>query len=202
MPKVRSLRWIQAVLLGLWFSGCAGSQVQNSLNQDRDSQTQSLQHLNVPFFADDTDQCGPSALASVLTFWGQSIDPHELKKEIYLDQLKGSLSMDLLLAAQSRGFDARLYSGNIDDLKTELRKGHPLVAFINRGFDFFPIGHYVVVNGYDDARQGLYVHSGLVKNKFVHYKSFLKDWNKTQRSTLLILPPTPKEESLHDRDRT
>ena len=98
-------------------------------------------------------------------------------------QLKGSLSIDLLLAAQNRGFKAHLYNGSIEDLKSELRKGHPLVAFINRGFDFFPIGHYVVISGYDEARRGLYIHSGTTENRFVSYRSFLRNWDQTQRST-------------------
>lgn len=195
----RSVRLISAALLGLWLSGCSGIKINNSPNHDKDDPSNQQTLLRVPFYSDNTDQCGPSALASVLTFWGPPIDPPILKKEIYLDHLKGSLSIDLLLAAQNRGFKAHLYSGSIDDLKSELKKGHPLVAFINRGFDFYPIGHYVVINGYDEARRGLYVHSGSAQNKFVRYKSFLKDWDKTQRSTLLILPPEQDEASLHDR---
>jgi len=176
----RSVRLILGALLGLFVAGCAGVRIKNSPREQ--------QLLSVPFFPDNTDQCGPSALSSVLTFWGASIAPAELKKEIYLAHLKGSLPLDLLLSAENHGFKARLYSGGIEDVKSQLRKGEPLIAFINRGFDFYPIGHYVVVVGYDEERRGLYVHSGLKKNRFVSYKRFLRDWDKTERSTLLILP--------------
>jgi ABC-type bacteriocin/lantibiotic exporter with double-glycine peptidase domain len=153
--------------------------------------------LQVPFFPDHTDQCGPSVVASVLTFWGTPATPSELKREVYTSQLKGSLSIDLMLAAQKRGFKAHLYSGSVEDLKSELGKGHPVIAFLNRGYDFLPVGHYVVINGFDDARQGLYIHSGTKKNKFITYKRFAGFWNKTQRSTLLILPPDHDKESSH-----
>ena len=194
-------RIFRMALLGLGLTGCSLCHCRESpdLRLANEPHLDDRQLLVVPFFPDKTDQCGPSVLASVLTFWGTSIDPPTLNKEIYLAHLKGSLSIDLLLAAQNRGFKAYLYSGSIDDIKSELRKGHPLIAFINRGFDFFPIGHYVVISGYDEARQGLYVHSGLTKNRFIRLGSFLKDWNKTQRSTLLILPPEHDEESPHDK---
>jgi len=153
--------------------------------------------LQVPFFPDHTDQCGPSVVASVLAFWGTPVTPSELKQEIYIDHLKGSLSIDLLLAAQKRGFKAHLYSGSVEDLKSELGKGHPVIAFLNRGYAFLPVGHYVVINGYDDARQGLVIHSGTKKDKFISYKRFSGFWDKTQRSTLLILPPEHDQESVH-----
>jgi ABC-type bacteriocin/lantibiotic exporter with double-glycine peptidase domain len=153
--------------------------------------------LQVPFFPDHADQCGPSVLASVLTFWGTPVTPSELKQEIYIAHLKGSLSIDLLVAAQKHGFKAHLYSGSVEDLKSELEKGHPVIAFLNRGFNFLPVGHYVVINGYDDTRRGLIIHSGMKKNKFISYKSFSGYWDKTQRSTLLILPPEHDQESPH-----
>lgn len=123
--------------------------------------------------------------------------PSELKQEIYVAHLKGSLAIDLMLAAQNHGFKAHLYSGNLEDLKFELGKGHPLIAFLNRGFIWLPVGHYVVINGFDEARQGLIIHSGMQKNKFVTYKRFAGFWDKTQHSTLLILPPEHDRESLH-----
>jgi ABC-type bacteriocin/lantibiotic exporter with double-glycine peptidase domain len=153
--------------------------------------------LQVPFFPDHTDQCGPSVVASVLSFWGTPVTPLELKREIYTAHLKGSLAVDLLLSAQKHDFKAHLYEGSVDDLKAELAKGHPVIAFLNRGYDFLPVGHYVVIIGFDDERQGLVIHSGTQKNKFISYKRFSGFWDKTQRSTLLILPPERDQESAH-----
>jgi ABC-type bacteriocin/lantibiotic exporter with double-glycine peptidase domain len=153
--------------------------------------------LQVPFFPDHTDQCGPSVVASVLSFWGTSVTPAELRQEVYIDHLKGSLSIDLLLAAQKRGYKAHIYSGSMQDLKSEIGEGHPVIAFLNRGFTLLPVGHYVVITGYDDVRQGLMIHSGMNKNKFISYKRFSGFWDKTQNSTLLILPPVKDNESDH-----
>jgi len=197
--RLGSSRALQGIVLAIGLAGCSTLNLHDSwkFRIEGKSSMSDQRALDVPFFPDKTDQCGPSALASVLTFWGHPIDPVNLKKEIYSAHLKGTLSIDLMLAAQSRGYKAHLYKGSIDDLRSELNLGHPLIAFINRGFGILPIGHYVVINGYDDARQGLSIHSGEKKNQFVSYRSFLKSWEKTQRSTLLILPPEHDKESPH-----
>jgi ABC-type bacteriocin/lantibiotic exporter with double-glycine peptidase domain len=148
-------------------------------------------HLrSVPFYPDDTDQCGPATLASVLTYWGFPTEPPVLKEEIYMSRLGGSLPLDLLLAAQARGLRAQTYSGTLENLKTELKAGHPVLALLNLGSARFPQGHYVVVVGYDDVRQGLYLHSGLQRDSFVSYKRFLQGWDKSGRWVLLVLPPS------------
>jgi len=143
---------------------------------------------SVPFFPDDTDQCGPATLASVLTYWGVPSDPMTLKKQIYSARLGGTLPIDLLLAAQAHGLRAESYKGSLDNVRSELEAGHPLVAFLNLGYEFLPQGHYVVITGYDDQRQGVYVHSGLDRDEFLSYQSFLLSWEKTGRWTLRVLP--------------
>jgi ABC-type bacteriocin/lantibiotic exporter with double-glycine peptidase domain len=156
--------------------------------QEPAGRDQAPHHIPVPFFPDDKDQCGPATLASILTFWGVPTDPQDLRKEVYTPRLGGTLPIDLLLAVQTRGLDATIYAGGLDDLKTELAAGHPLVAFLNLGSALFPQGHYVVVTGYDDRRRGVYVHSGLARDVFVPYGQFIRSWEKTGRWTLLVVP--------------
>ena len=94
-------RWVPGLGVALWsllFLGCAGQSREVGELHDH-----GLLHVAVPFFADDTDQCGPAVLASVLTYWGFRTDPVALKEEIYLPRLKGTLPLDLMLAAQARG---------------------------------------------------------------------------------------------------
>ncbi len=194
-------RWVPGlgVALGsLLFLGCAGqsravgdfgaSGTETSGRVSVAPNDPGLLHMAVPFFPDDTDQCGPAVLASVLTYWGIQTDPVALKEEIYLPRLKGTLPLDLLLAAQARGLAAEIYRGSLNDLKAQLAAGHPLVVLLDLGFAIFPQGHYVVVTGYDDQRQGVYVHSSLDKDVFVPYERFLPSWDKTGRWTLLVTP--------------
>ncbi|MDO8803103.1 MAG: C39 family peptidase [Elusimicrobiota bacterium] len=147
--------------------------------------------LKVPFFPDNTDQCGPSALASVLGYWEKPETPARLREEIYRAHLKGSLTIDLLLAAGSRGLSAEMINGSLARVKAELDAGRPLIAFVNSGFRFYPVGHYLVITGYDDRRKCIFAHSGTKRDQRISYRKFDKQWEKTERWALLILPPQP-----------
>jgi|GEM_PF-816908 len=145
-------------------------------------------HLVVPFFPDDTDQCGPATLASILTYWGIPSDPRILKEELYIRRLQGTLSIDFILAVQSRGLHIEGVGGTLDRVKAEVDADRPVVALLNLGWTIYPRGHYVVVTGYDDQRQGVYLHSGLARDVFVPYPEFLVNWEKTGRWMLQTRP--------------
>lgn len=142
--------------------------------------------LGVPFFPDKTDQCGPSALASVLSFWGKPAKPQELKREIYVEKIGGSLPMDLLIAARAHGLSAEMSSGSLEGLKGNIDAGRPVIAFVNLGWRSVPIGHFLVVTGYDDTRRGVFTHSGVKKDSFVPYRRFMSQWDKTGRWALVV----------------
>ena len=144
--------------------------------------------LQVPFFPDGGDQCGPTALASVLGYWGVPAEPAALRREIYLPSLRGALPLDLLLAARARGLKAEMSNGGRDELRGQIDAGRPVIAFVNLGFRFLPIGHFLVVTGYDE--RGIYAHSGRRKNAFVGWSKFEGMWEKTGRWTLVISRPS------------
>ncbi len=143
---------------------------------------------NVPFFPDDTDQCGPSVLASVLQFWGKDVSPEQLKSEVYVQRLRGSLPMDMAPALQAHGLATHLIAGSFEDVKSALRAGRPLIAYLDFGTRAHPIGHYVVITGYDDRRRGLYIHSAKNKDKFASYRRFNRGWSDTDHWLLLAEP--------------
>lgn len=147
--------------------------------------------LEVPFFPSSADQCGPTALASLLRFWGSDIEPAVLKREIYRPELKGSLNVDLLLAAQARGLSAELLEGGLEGIKGQLDAGRPVIAFLNVGLKLYPVGHYLVVTGYDEERRGFYAHTGEDEDSFVPYRRFLKQWDRTQQWALQLAPRAP-----------
>lgn len=173
------------VLAACLLSGCSLHKVSLGPQADPEKQVS----LSVPFFPDGTDQCGPSALASVLAYWGRPAAPERLRSEIYRARLKGSLTLDLLLAAESRGLSAEMAEGGLPRVRTELDAGRPLIAFVNAGFSFYPVGHYLVITGYDDRRRCIFAHSGLKRNQRIPYGKFEKQWEKNGQWALLILPP-------------
>jgi Peptidase_C39 like family len=189
-------------LIGLvLLNGCGGP----PLNTPHAVRSQAeVYHLHsVPFYADTSDQGGPSTLASVLTYWGFRTEPLVLREEIYMSRVGGmvaggvataSLPMDLQEAAQARGLRAQSYSGTLENLKAEIRTGHPLVALLDGSPSVSTSRalqpRYVVIVGFDDRRQGLYLHSGLQPDVFITYSRFIQGWEKSGRWVLLILPPS------------
>lgn len=173
-------RWFLSVAAVLCFLTACGALPISTTPQGR--------HIleGVPFYPDDTDQCGPSALASVLGYWGVPTEPAELKKDLYLAKADGTLPMDMAPVARAHGFAALAYSGDLDQLRAAIEEGSPLVVCLNLGLKALPYNHFAVVTGFDDVRQGVYLHSGKKKNTFVSYKKFLKSWDKTDRWTLKV----------------
>jgi len=170
-------------------AGCAGAR--------HDTATPGTQRAarisGVPFFPDTTDQCGPSTLASLLSFWGHPASPAELRAEIYLPKLKGTLPMDMVSAVETRGLKADGVNGSMEMLRQELLAGRPVLAHLDRGYSFYPIGHYVVVTGFDDARRGVSVHSGGEADAFMSYRKFSRQWDKTERWLLMVSTGNPVE---------
>ena len=202
MRRFRSIGVVLAAGLGvLLLTGCVKFPLPGSAEMYSDTRSEQIQqtagypnasgqvvHVLVPFFPDDTDQCGPATLASLLTYWGIPSEPAVLKAEIDRPQLGGTLPIDLLLAAEARGLQTKGSSGTLENLKAELDAHHPVVALLNLGWVVFPQGHYVVITGYDERQQGVYMHSGLARNLFVPYARFFSNWEKTGRWMLRVQP--------------
>lgn len=141
---------------------------------------------NVPFYAQEEYMCGPSSLASVIGYWDRNIPDEEIAAEVYDEKLKGTLPVDLLLYARSKGFEAVYYKGGIEDLKEKISLNVPLIVFIDLGYDFYPVGHYMVIVGYNDKSKHVIAYSGVNKNEVYSYSELHKLWSKTNFSTLLV----------------
>lgn len=189
--------YLGTLLAATWVLGCASPRLNvplystaSAISTPERIETLHAKHLTgVPFFADDTNQCGLASLASVLNYWGIPSDPVMLRNDIYLPKLRGSLPIDLLIAAEFSKHEGQMYSGSLAEMKSELGTGHSLFVFLNLGYGVFGQGHYVVVTDYDDSRQGVYLRSGLERDLFLSYERVLRSGRKTGQWTLLLLPP-------------
>jgi ABC-type bacteriocin/lantibiotic exporter with double-glycine peptidase domain len=153
--------------------------------------------LEVPFYADDGDRGGPATLASILSFWDRPVEPRYLRIGANPSRLKGTLPLDLMLAAQDRGMQARSFQARVDDVKNELRLGHPVMAYVELGSRWLPRGRFVVITGFDDGRGGYFVHAGRYAHRFVEYRRFMTSWEKTGRWAILVMPAG--ERTISDR---
>ena len=138
----------------------------------------------VPFYPQESYQCGPASLAMVMNYRNVLVKPEEIAEDIYSRSARGTLNLDMVLYAQHKGLSALQYKGNLNDLKKNIDSGNPLVVLVDYGFSFYQSAHFMVVVGYNE--KGVIVNSGKMKEHFIPEKEFMKAWEKTNYWTLLI----------------
>lgn len=143
---------------------------------------------NVPFFPQTRHYCGPASVASIMNFYGLSITEEETAREIYTAKLNGTLPIDILRYARTKGFDVSYYKGSIEDMKKQISRGRPIILFVDLGYFAYPARHYIVATGYNDEMGYLIAHSGKDKDKVFSYKEIQTAWEKTGFGTILIVP--------------
>lgn len=141
---------------------------------------------NVPFYPQEMYQCGPASLAGVLNYWGIDVSPEEIAAEIYSQSARGTLNIDMVLYVEKKGFKANQYEGSFEDIKRNIDLSYPLVVMVDYGFWIYQQNHFMVVFGYHE--NGIMVHSGKDRHKFIPLNDFLKSWKRTKSWTLLITP--------------
>ena len=142
-----------------------------------------------PFFPQQAYQCGPAALATVLTVSGVAVTPDELAPKVYLPARKGSLQVELMAAARRYGRLPYPIDPTPAALLGELRAGRPVLVLQNLGFDAYPIWHYAVVVGFDPIRDEFILRSGTRERETMSTSRFLDTWEKGGAWALVVLPP-------------
>jgi ABC-type bacteriocin/lantibiotic exporter with double-glycine peptidase domain len=141
---------------------------------------------DVPFFKQERHKCGPSALASVLTFYGIKVDEARIIKDTYSDKLKGSLITDLENYAKGLGFQTKSGQGTIDTIKENILAQKPVIVLIDLGIWKVAKPHYIVVFGFNE--DGFIAHNGKKAATLFKYARFEKSWAKFGRPFLIIRP--------------
>jgi ABC-type bacteriocin/lantibiotic exporter with double-glycine peptidase domain len=173
--------------MGVLGSACSSTgRVDSSVNN---IPSNAIYVAGVPFFSQLEQQCGPASLAAVLNYWGKNVTPEEIATAIYSPRLKGTLSLDMWQYASNQEFQAEMRKGSITDLEAHLAQNIPVIAFLNLGYDWLPVGHFVVVVGLDRMEQTVITYNGNTQNSRISYDDFLQDWQKTNFWTLVVQPP-------------
>jgi predicted double-glycine peptidase len=147
---------------------------------------------DVSFFGQEEYQCGPTALAIVLDYWyrktgsGKSITPEQIASRIYSPSARGVLGLDLELYAKKQGFEARQFSGNMEDLRRYVDQHIPVIIFVDYGLSVYEVNHFMVVTGY--TSDGVIVNSGREENRLLTKRELDKIWKKNGYWALAVKP--------------
>jgi ABC-type bacteriocin/lantibiotic exporter with double-glycine peptidase domain len=138
----------------------------------------------VPFIKQDSQFCGPAALASVMTYYGASTDQKVIGSRVYDEKLQGALITDLERYAKDAGLETASGRGTIGELKAELDRRRPVIVLVDPGFWVLSRIHYLVVFGYDS--DGFTAHDGFTAAKRYRYDQFREIWDRTGNAYLLV----------------
>jgi ABC-type bacteriocin/lantibiotic exporter with double-glycine peptidase domain len=124
----------------------------------------------------------------VLRYWGEPIDQDEIGRALYIPSIRGTLNLELEFFARRRGYQAESFRGTLEQVKAEIDEGRPVILFQDQRLGPLAFPHFFVVVGYDDDRELIVAHSGIMENRLIPYRELLRTWGKKSNWTLRILP--------------
>ena len=142
----------------------------------------------VTFVKQTEYDCGPAALASVLSFRGKAADLERITASVYLPGLRGTLPMDLERYAKDEGFKTLSSAGTAATLKTTISSNTPVICLLDLGFGFYRQPHFVTVIGFDDGNGLFIMHDGGTPNRTMVYEDFEKKWARAGSWMIVITP--------------
>jgi tetratricopeptide (TPR) repeat protein len=149
----------------------------------------STELVQTPFFPQKKFQCGPAALATVLTASGAAVTADALSSSLYIPARRGSLQVEMLATPRSYGRLAMPLPRAPETLIAELEAGRPVLVLHNYGLPFWPRWHYAVLLGYDPHRDVFVLRSGLKRRQEMRTRRFMVAWHYGGRWAMVVLRP-------------
>ncbi len=178
--------FVWAVLL---LGGCATPQVALLDAKWPAGLPEKVELTQVPFFPQEDHECGPAALAMVITAAGIQVTPEAMVSQVYLPGRNGSLQPEMLVATRRQGLLAYSLRPEVEAILREVAAGHPVLVFQNLSLPVYPVWHYAVVMGFDRERHVLLLHSGRTAHMEISLYAFERTWARGQYWAMLALNP-------------
>ncbi len=173
----------------LILSSCASTPQSRQIRADgAGSLPLAVELAATPFYPQTQYQCGPAALATVLQAHGVAATPEKLSKQVYIPGRKGSLQIEMTVAARRHEMLPYKLEPRLIDLFTEVAAGNPVLVLQNLGFEWYPQWHYAVVVGYDTNNHEVILRSGTTKRWLTPFEVFERTWKRADSWALVIVP--------------
>lgn len=186
----KNARLLSGVFFALLLVGCASTPQTNRLISERPTDLPPHHELTeTAFFPQEDYQCGPAALATVLTSQNIKVSPEQLVDKVYIPGRKGSLQIEMIATARSYDLLTYKLSPKLDDILREVASGRPVLVFQNLALEWVPQWHYAVVVGYDLNTQQLVLRSGTNKRHQVSFSTFERTWQRAKYWAYVLVQP-------------
>jgi hypothetical protein len=143
------------------------------------------------------NSCGPATLALNLRYWGWVGDQLDIEQVVKprLEDLNVTPQEMIEYIESNTDFDALLrVGGTVDLLKRLVAGGFPVLierGYVNRDDGW--MGHYGVVDGYDDATQEVHIPDTFNGYITVKYDILQQVWDEFAGTYLVVFPPEDRE---------
>jgi len=141
--------------------------------------------------------CGAAALSAVLAYWGRSVAPQQIRKDLHLAEGKGLLASELLAYARTHGFDAYAFQGQWADVLSELRDGRPLIVGVAKRYGKELLSHYEVVVGVQPVTEWVLTLDPAHGWRQNEWSGFMKEWEPTGRVIIVLFPAAAGASEVH-----
>ena len=175
--------------LALLSAACSGPWPAREYSPGEDVPPVSIELETIPFFPQDAFQCGPAALATLLTASGIPATPEDLEPRVYLPSRRGSLQLELLAAARRQGRIPYRIDPSLVALAEELGQGRAVLVLQNLGLQGLAVWHYAVVVGMDAGRGQVILRSGAQPRQVMSIGRFMQSWEASGSWGLVLLVP-------------
>lgn len=137
----------------------------------------------------DEDDCGGAALASVLNFWGYPATPESVEAAIGRRDRRLSAG-DIADHARSRGLEAYVFFGTMDDVRHELEQGRPVIVGLGKKVvTGKALAHYEVVVGYEPAKRLVLLLDPGQGWQVDTFRGFAEEWARSGGVTIVTFLP-------------
>ncbi len=150
---------------------------------------------NMPMLRWGIESCGAGSLSTVLQHYGDATTMAQW--DAALPKTRGGvMTIDMLIAARQKGFDARLVTGDRASVESELAAGRPAILMLKvidslgHNYDFF---HYVVADGIDPEHNLVRTQFGDGQGRWVSFDKLDKAWSGGGHAAIFIHPRSVDE---------
>jgi ABC-type bacteriocin/lantibiotic exporter with double-glycine peptidase domain len=142
--------------------------------------------LDVPFRPQPPDHCGTACLEMVLRYHGVEVDFEQLRNEVHVPALGGTIPDLIADYAVNKGLQACVTRGDLTNLRDWLDERAPPIVLFGPFQTGQTNGHFVVVTGITDDTSGIRLHSGNKPDTWLDAGEFMKRWDAGRNTVILI----------------